>query len=121
VERVAEIYAAIGTELLLDELMVRIVEFVPQSRWQDLARESFFDQLERYRRQLTSALLARGSGDADSIIEQWRRRQLPSIERWRRLLDDQRRHNDTDLALVTVALSDLLHVIEDLQRMPQFD
>jgi hypothetical protein len=36
-------------------------------------------------------------------------------------MDDQRRHNNTDLALVTVALSDLLHVIEDLQRMPQFD
>ena len=121
VERVAEIYAAIGTELLLDELMVRIVEFAPQSRWQDLARESFFDQLEQYRRQLTSALLARGSGDADSIIAQWRQRQLPSIARWRRLMDDQRRHSDTDLALVTVALSDLLHVIEDLQRMPQFD
>jgi glutamate dehydrogenase len=121
VERVAEIYAAIGTELLLDELMVKIVEFAPQSRWQDLARESFFDQLEQYRRQLTSALLARGSGDAGSIIEQWRQRQLSSIMRWRRLMDDQRRHSDTDLALVTVALSDLFHVIEDLQRMPQFD
>ncbi len=118
VERVAELYAAVGDELLLDDLMSRIVDLASQTRWQDLARESFVDQLEQYRRELTTALLALGSGDAATIMSEWRHRELQGITRWQQMMDDQRRYSSADLAMVTVALSELLRLVEALHRSP---
>ena len=70
IEQVAKLYFTLGEQLSLDWFMAQIVGLQPDNRWQDLARESYVDDLESQRRRLTASLLA---GDIDSIDSSVRR------------------------------------------------
>ena len=54
VEQAAQLYFTLGEYLSLDWFMAQIVGLQPENRWQDLARESYVDDLESQRRRLTS-------------------------------------------------------------------
>ncbi len=101
---------------MLDELMSLIMDLKPVGRWQDLARESYVDQLEQYRRELTALILDLWDGDTETIAQLWRESQGETITRWKALMDDGQRSDGNDFALIAVALSELLHIVEGLQR-----
>ena len=72
IEQTAQLYFTLGEYLSLDWFMAQIVALQPDNRWQDLARESYVDDLESQRRRLTACLLHADLGDIPLLIENWR-------------------------------------------------
>ena len=94
--------------------MSKIVDLQPDNRWQDLARESYVDDLEGQRRRLTACLLnACGDGnDVQSSFEDWQVQQQPLINRWQSMVRDLRRGAAPDFAMISVALRELLDLVQ---------
>ena len=55
-------------------------------------------------------------GDTETIAQLWRESQGEMITRWNALMYDGQRSDGNDFALIAVALSELLHIVEGLQR-----
>ena len=79
VEQAAQLYFTLGEYLSLDWFMAQIVGLQPDNRWQDLARESYVDDLESQRRRLTACLLAPDTGNMQLVFEDWQIQQQPLI------------------------------------------
>ena len=112
VELVARLAFKFGEDLSLDWFMSQIVALQPQNRWEDLARESYVDDLESQRRQLTACLLD-GHKDAniDQLFADWQKQQSQLINRWKTMVVELRR-GAPDFAMVSVALRDLLDLVQ---------
>ena len=113
-ELLARLNFMLGEILSLDWFMFQIVSLNPKNRWQDLARESYVDDLESQRRQLTAGLLDDGSNldDIELLLENWQTRQAPLINRWNNMVAELRRGAAPDFAMVSVALRELLDLVE---------
>ena len=112
IEQTAQLYFILGEYLSLDWFMSQIVALQPENRWQDLARESYVDDLESQRRRLTSSLL---SGDVEAVqplLEDWQVLQQPLINRWQTMVRDLRRGGAPDFAMISVALRELLYLVQ---------
>jgi glutamate dehydrogenase len=110
---VAELGFKLGEMLSLDWFMSQIVELKPANRWQDLARESYVDDLESQRRQLTACLLkGHDQDDIAALIDQWQIQQAPLINRWKSMVKELRRGSTPDFAMVSVALRELLDLVQ---------
>ena len=112
IEQTAQLYFILGEYLSLDWFMSQIVALQPKNRWQDLARESYVDDLESQRRRLTSSLL---SGDVEAVqplLEDWQVLQQPLINRWQTMVRDLRRGGAPDFAMISVALRELLYLVQ---------
>ena len=93
--------------------MAQIVALHPDNRWQDLARESYVDDLEGQRRRLTANLLHDIEGDdLDLLVAEWQRQQAPLIERWKLMIKDLRHGPTPDFAMISVALRELLDLVQ---------
>ena len=114
IEQTAQLYFTLGEYLSLDWFMSKIVDLQPDNRWQDLARESYVDDLEGQRRRLTACLLnACGDGnDVQSSFEDWQVQQQPLINRWQSMVRDLRRGAAPDFAMISVALRELLDLVQ---------
>ena len=112
VEQTAQLYFTLGEKLSLDWFMAQIVDLQPQNRWQDLARESYVDDLESQRRRLTACLLSLHSSDIQSVVKDWLIQQQPLIDRWQSMVGDLRRSAAPDFAMISVALRELLDLVE---------
>ena len=113
VQQVARLYFKLGELLSLDWFMARIVALHPENRWQDLARESYVDDLEGQRRRLTASLgCDTGGDDLDSLIAGWQEQQAALIERWKFMIKDLRNGPTPDFAMISVALRELLDLVQ---------
>ena len=112
VEQTAQLYFTLGEYLSLDWFMAQIVGLQPENRWQDLARESYVDDLESQRRRLTSCLLASNAENMQSVFEDWQVQQQPLIDRWQSMVKDLRRSAAPDFAMISVALRELLDLVQ---------
>jgi glutamate dehydrogenase len=112
VERAAQLYFTLGEQLSLDWFMAQIVGLQPENRWQDLARESYVDDLESQRRRLTACLLAPDNNDIQAAFEQWQAQQQPLINRWMSMVRDLRLGAAPDFAMISVALRELLDLVQ---------
>jgi glutamate dehydrogenase len=92
--------------------MAQIVALQPDNRWQDLARESYVDDLESQRRRLTACLLHAVLGDIPLLIENWRIQQQPLIDRWQSMVQDLRLGPAPDFAMISVALRELSDLVQ---------
>jgi glutamate dehydrogenase len=111
-ELVARLAFKLGEDLSLDWFMSKIVGLQPQNRWQDLARESYVDDLESQRRQLTTCLLeGHESEDIEQLFENWQVQQSQLIARWKSMVVELRRAAP-DFAMVSVALRELLDLVQ---------
>ena len=113
VQQVARLYFKLGELLSLDWFMAQIVALHPDNRWQDLARESYVDDLEGQRRRLTANLMGDSQGaDLDVLIEGWQQQQAALIERWTFMIKDLRHGPTPDFAMISVALRELLDLVQ---------
>ena len=123
VQQVAKLYFKLGEFLSLDWFMAQIVALHPENRWQDLARESYVDDLEGQRRRLTASLVRDSlsddslgndslGDDLDALIEGWQEQQAPLIERWKFMIKDLRHGPTPDFAMISVALRELLDLVQ---------
>ena len=113
VQQVARLYFKLGELLSLDWFMAQIVALHPDNRWQDLARESYVDDLEGQRRRLTANLMGDSQGDdLDVLIEGWQQQQAALIERWKFMIKDLRHGPTPDFAMISVALRELLDLVQ---------
>ncbi len=110
---VARLSFKLGEHLSLDWFMAQIVGLQPQNRWQDLARESYVDDLESQRRQLTACLLeGHEQDDIESLVAAWQIQQALLIARWKSMVVELRRGVTPDFAMVSVALRELLDLVQ---------
>ena len=115
-ERVARLAFKLGEDLSLDWFMSQIVSLQPQNRWQDLARESYVDDLESQRRQLTACLLEGcGGDDIEQLLGNWQTQQSKLIARWKAMVIELRR-TAPDFAMISVALRELLDLVQSSHR-----
>jgi glutamate dehydrogenase len=112
IEQTAQLYFTLGEHLSLDWFMAQIVALQPDNRWQDLARESYVDDLESQRRRLTACLLNADLSDIPLLIENWRIQQQPLIERWQSMVQDLRLGPAPDFAMISVALRELSDLVQ---------
>jgi glutamate dehydrogenase len=111
VQKVAEVYFDLGEFLSLDWFMAQIVDLQPDSRWQDLARETYVDDLESQRRRLTACLCKRES-NGTSAMNNWQAEQKELIHRWKLMIKDLRKVPQSDFAMISVALRELLNLVQ---------
>ena len=117
-ELMARLNFKLGEILSLDWFMSQIVSLNPENRWQDLARESYVDDLESQRRQLAAGLLKAGLEGGDhpddlvQLLENWQSSQAPLIARWKTMVAELRRGAAADFAMVSVALRELLDLVQ---------
>jgi len=112
-ELVAKLAFKLAEHLSLDWFMAQIVGLQPQSRWQDLARESYVDDLESQRRQLTACLFeGHECKDIEQLFEAWQSQQSPLIARWKLMIAELRRGAAPDFTMVSVALRELLDLVQ---------
>lgn len=110
---VANLYFKLGECLSLDWFMSQIVQLSPENRWQDLARESYVDDLESQRRQLTAILLKNSdTEDHEQIVEQWQVKQHHLIDRWALMVKELQHGGAGDFAVISVALRELLDLVQ---------
>jgi glutamate dehydrogenase len=112
IEQTGQLYFSLGEYLSLDWFMAQIVDLQPQNRWQDLARESYVDDLESQRRSLTACLLNRPEEDISLRLQAWQQQQRPLINRWQAMVADLRRGTAADFAMISVALRELLDLVQ---------
>ena len=111
VQQVAKVYFGLGEFLSLDWFMAQIVDLQPRNRWQDLARETYVDDLESQRRRLTACLCTSGKADS-STMEAWQSQQQELIHRWTLMMRDLRKAPQSDFAMISVALRELLNLVQ---------
>ena len=112
IEKSASLYFTLGEYLSLDWFMAQIVGLQPDNRWQDLARESYVDDLESQRRRLTASLLAINTSKPQAVFNDWQVQQQPLIVRWQSMVRDLRRGTTPDFAMISVALRELLDLVQ---------
>ncbi|MCV6605897.1 MAG: NAD-glutamate dehydrogenase, partial [Porticoccaceae bacterium] len=114
VEYVIELYHLMGNQLSLDWFGDQIVALRPENRWKDFARESFVDELEAHRRELTQAVLKEYGQQKDikKILGDWRSKHEQLVERWMETVQELRSTTTQDFAMYSVALREL----QDLSR-----
>jgi glutamate dehydrogenase len=105
VDRVAEVYAAVGDRLRLDWLRDRIVELPRADRWDALARSALREDVAGEHRRIVDAVLgASTAARADDAFEAWCNTQRPSVDRALGVVGDIATQGVFDLATLSVAL-----------------
>ncbi|MEM8499438.1 MAG: NAD-glutamate dehydrogenase [Pseudomonadota bacterium] len=106
---------SLTSHLHVDWLMMTLLDWQSEGRWQDLARESHVDELEALIRRLTLCLLSREGEqalDVESIELQWREQRKSAINRFTDLMGGLQSSSLTDLSVVTVVLRELKNLVE---------
>jgi glutamate dehydrogenase len=105
VDRVAEVYSAVGDRLRLDWLRDRIVELPRTDRWDALARNALREDVAGEHRRIVDAVLAASPAPrADDAFEAWCNAQRPTVDRALAVVSDIATQGVFDLATLSVAL-----------------
>ena len=104
VEAVAGVYFDLGDRLGLEWLRNSARGFAADSHWQHQAVAAIIDDLYGEQRVLTGAVLAaKGRTAVSGAVDKWLAANRSPVERNRRLIDDLRKADIQDLAMLTVA------------------
>ncbi|CAG9172644.1 NAD-specific glutamate dehydrogenase [Cupriavidus laharis] len=108
-ELVAAVYFALDTQLSFNWLRERAQALPSDTHWDLLARTTTLDDLGRLKRALMTSVLAQ-SGDydrAEPLIDAWRSSRQTALERFTRMLTDQRASGATGLSMLSVAIREI--------------
>ncbi|WER44584.1 NAD-glutamate dehydrogenase [Cupriavidus sp. WKF15] len=108
-ELVAGVYFALDTQLSFNWLRERAQALPADTHWDLLARTTTLDDLGRLKRALMTSVLAQ-SGDydtAEALIDAWRANRQAALERFTRMLTDQRASGATGLSMLSVAIREI--------------
>ncbi|WP_111641893.1 NAD-glutamate dehydrogenase [Marinimicrobium alkaliphilum] len=122
-EAVASIYFGLADQLGLYRFTQQLTEVPVTNHWQARARETLLDDLESQLRSLVVSLARSdaGSADAQARLERWRAQQAPLIKRWHTVVDELDSAGHTDYAMFSVALRELLDLVQASQHAPVTD
>jgi glutamate dehydrogenase len=114
IERVAEVYYALGEALHLKWLMLRIEELPVEGRWHAQARGTQRDELFHHQRALVAQVLARSKpGDSGTAtVQQWLARDDGSLRFTLGMLADMRNQVSMDYPTVSVAIRRLAQLVQ---------
>ncbi len=106
---VAGVYFALDTEFSFGWLRERALALPADSHWDLLARTTTLEDLGRLKRALTVSVLAppRELDTPALLIEAWRGGRQAQIERFSRMLADQRASGAAGLAMLSVAVREI--------------
>jgi glutamate dehydrogenase len=111
VERVAEVYFDLATQLGLPGLRTQITALPGDQHWQGLARGAMLDDLTLLQRTITADALNGDRGVASqAMVSDWKGRNQRTIERTQQLLAEIRNTPGTDIAMLSVVLRELRHL-----------
>ena len=114
-QKVSQVFFALGETLHLNWFSQQIHEFQADSRWQALARETLQDDLNWQQVALTFGILGEVGASRKSvpvIIEEWRQRHLPQVNRWLSLQSSMRTTAVLDPSVFTVGIRELLDLAQ---------
>lgn len=106
---VAGVYFALDTEFSFSWLRERALALPADSHWDLLARTTTLEDLDRLKRALTVSVLAQPQ-ELDTparLIEAWRGGRQAQIERFSRMLADQRASGAAGLSMLSVAVREI--------------
>lgn len=114
----AQMYFDLAELLQLHTVARQISDFRVDTYWHALARETFLSDLESQLRKLTMALgrFVNAETPVMMVIEQWSQRHRPHLERWKLMANEMQNSVGSDFALVSVALRELLDVVQIAQH-----
>ncbi|MBO4120239.1 NAD-glutamate dehydrogenase [Cupriavidus gilardii] len=110
--QVADVYFALDRHLSFGWLRERAQALPADTHWDLLARTTTLDDLDRLKRALTVSVLQQAGGGtreegADGLIERWRQARHAPLERFGRMLADQRAAGATGLSMLSVATREI--------------
>ena len=113
---VARVFNYLGAVLELHWLRDQIESLSRKEHWTRLARSALRDELYRLQRLLTIQAMASGTEniDPDVLVESWSSSNSSLLERYRRRFVEFKSAR-VDLALLNVALNELLKLSRDLE------
>jgi len=120
VSLVAPLYFALGAQLELTWLRNQVAALGEDSRWMRLARAGLRDDLYRLHRTLTreALLLTPLANDPSTLLENWLQANQVNVERYTQQLADFKTADVSDLALLTVAVSEARKLIQTVGPQP---
>lgn len=113
--RFSELLFALLDTLQMDWALQRLIAWQPEGRWQDLARESYVDNLEALLRQLSIGLLCRGSSPSQPLAElvsSWQADNATRFARYQTTISSLHTAANQDLSVFTVVLRELQDLVE---------
>ncbi|GAB3382571.1 NAD-glutamate dehydrogenase [Spongiibacter taiwanensis] len=111
-ESMTALLFSVVDSLSLDWILERLIEWQPDSRWQDLARESYVDNLEILLRKLIVGLQQHSDHCNADILSQWRDANRQRIERYLSMTNSLRATATQDLSVFTVIERELQDLVE---------
>lgn len=114
VEKMIEIYYAVGLRLEFSWFKEQIKEHPVNNHWEALARASFRDDLDRQQRALSEGimLMPGDMDDVDAKIDAWMEKHKVLVERWKNIINDLKSVRQRDFVMYSVALRDLLDLAQ---------
>jgi glutamate dehydrogenase len=113
VEKVAELYFALATQLGLPWLREKIAGLPGDAHWEKLAKGAMQDDLSSLQRTLTAEVLSSGGqiSEPAKLIAAWQDRNRRGVERAAQLFGELRAAAAIDAAMLSVALRELRNLI----------
>ena len=103
VAEVGRVYFQVGERLGLDWLRASADRVTAESYWQRQALSALVDDLYGQQRAITAAVLDTARGAVDGAVERWIGAHDAMVARNQQLIDDLRKADGIDLAMLTVA------------------
>ena len=118
VDKLAKVYFALGNYLSLPWFSNQISNLSVENFWQAMARETYLADLESQLRHLSISLirLMDDTQDLEQLIECWSNQHQLLIARWKNMVNELQAANQTDFAMIAVALRDLLDLAQATQH-----
>ncbi len=107
----------INEQLQLHDFARQISEAAVDNYWQAMARETYLDDLESQLRNLTLVVCERvkSKDRVDEAVAQWVEGLGPHLERWRTMMNEVQNSSGSDYAIFSVALRELLDLVQITQ------
>jgi glutamate dehydrogenase len=110
-EQVCELHRELGTRLGLPRVHAQIEGLSADGHWDTLAKISLGDELADLQRQLALQVLNCAEGDATQRLQAWEVRNQQALQGAQRLLAELADAKAPDLAMLSVALRKLRHLV----------
>lgn len=107
---------SLADQLSVDWILQRLIQWQPENRWQDLAREAYVDDLEMLLRELTFALYQAHQNN-ESLIQQWQAHIGERYHRFERFISNMKGSTISDLSVFAVAIRELKDLVVETQSI----
>ena len=116
-EPLTDLYMQLNDHLSLHQFARQVSEARVENYWQAMARETYLDDLETQLRNLTLALAHHlETEESSEIVALWDQQVRSQTERWHTMMNEVRNSSGTDYAIFSVALRELLDLVQITQH-----